>query len=503
MDAQEVKKNIFESSIVGLVRVMLAIPLYLILTPFILNKLGVEDFAIWSFSTIIISLISLGDFGFKNSLIYNLANNITSKNEQNIYYNNAALFFAIIAILIIVCTALISPYLSNQILEIPPEHTNKSIFVFNIIAISFASRFISTPFQAVVESHQKIYFSHYVMITWLITNFIFTIIALNISPSIYYLGAASLLPNIIVFSMYYYKVKKEYPYIKLDLSLLSIKHIKKMIEYGSGIYIATIAIAIREPVIKVLIAKNTDLVTVASFELSYRLAIQAISIVKTPLLSIFSASALLANDRDQLNKIISPFCNYNIALLVPSSVFFFTFSNELIALWLGSGQEKTAEILPLIFLSLSLYYLTEPLYKTIAASGKSYYCAAVQIINISLCFVFFKYLEQYGHYTPAFVLLISFGIFSMINLISFHILFNEIKTYSYLKSAALLLVGVGFVTLSLSYSIYLKSILFVFYVLIHFTLCKLLKLFDIVTIFRKVVSVITPKINDLKSRIFS
>lgn len=486
MNVQQIKNNIFKSSVIGIARVIIAIPLYLILTPFVLNRLGVEDFAIWSFSTIIISLISLGDFGFKNSLIYHIAQNINSKSKQNIYFNNALVIFIVIATSIIIFTILFSPYFSSHILEVPAERVDKAIFVLTIIAVSFSFRLVATPYQAIIEAHQKIYYSHYVMIAWLVSNFIFTIIALSISSSIYYLAIASLLPNIIVFLMYYFKARNDYDHIFLNITLISKSHIVEMLKYGSGIHIATIAIAAREPILKILIARNTDLIAVTIFELSYRLSTQAISIVKTPLLSVFSASAVLTKNKDDLNKIVSPFCNYNIAFLVPSAVFFFAFSSELINLWLGIGHEKTAEILPLMFLSLSIYYLTEPLYKTIEASGKSSYSAILQSITIITCVFLYKTLSEYEHYSSAYVLLITFSLFSLINIISFKVFFHEISTFKYLKSIFLFALGFIYVTYLPTENIPLKLLTFLIYLIMHFYLCKLFGLFDIIYIFRKI-----------------
>jgi len=474
----EIKNNIFKSSIIGIVRVVIAIPIYLILTPFVLQKLGVEDFAIWSFSTIIISLIVLSDFGFKNALIYHLAKNIKSKRKQSFYFVNATAIFSFITFVIITVTVLLSEYFASSILQVPAESVDKTSFVLITIAISFGFRFIATPYQALIESHQQIYYSHYTMIAWLITNFIFTILILNISASIYNLALASLLPNIIVYLMYYIKAKKDYKYIKFRHQYLSKKYIFDMLKYGSGIHVATIAIAMREPILKILIARNTDLVAVTIFELSYRLSIQAISIVKTPLQSVFSASALLSKDKDKLNEIIPPFCNYNIAFLIPSSVFFFIFSSQLIQLWLGTGHENTAEILPYMFLSLAIYYLTEPLYKTIEASGKSIYSAILQCIIIISSFLLYELTIQYKHYAAVYVLLASFSLFSIINIVVFNVLFKGIRTFDYLKMLFLFMLGYIFLV-NLSESTIINIITFTIYLLLHFYLCKYLGIFNI------------------------
>ena len=73
MDIPALRRKIFAGSVVGFLRIGLAVPVYLILTPIILNTLGEERFGLWSFSTIIISVLNLADFGLKNSLVYHVA----------------------------------------------------------------------------------------------------------------------------------------------------------------------------------------------------------------------------------------------------------------------------------------------------------------------------------------------------------------------------------------------------------------------------------------------
>ena len=59
MDLALVKHRLLQGSLVGLARTALAVPIYLVLTPFLLRALGPNFFGIWSFGAIIMSVLAL------------------------------------------------------------------------------------------------------------------------------------------------------------------------------------------------------------------------------------------------------------------------------------------------------------------------------------------------------------------------------------------------------------------------------------------------------------
>lgn len=487
MDISEIKKNIFKSSIVGVFRVLLAIPMYLILTPFVLNTIGVDDFAIWSFHTIAVNIILLGDFGFKNSLIYFLAKNINRTDKQIKYLSNSIFIFVSISVVLGVVVWLIVPYVVANLIGLSGLKYDKAVFVLYTITVSFLLRFLATPYQSILEGNQKLYYSQYIMTTWLISNFLFTIISLSIYPTIYCLAISNIFPNLIVFMLYRFHSMKDYPNLKCNFKTIEFMYIKEMLRYGSGIHTATIAILLREPLLKLLIVRYSDLAAVTIFEISYRLSTQAISIVNTPLLNSFSVGAVIAGDREKLNEVIPSFCNFNTAFLIPSFVFFFVFSEDLIYLWLGEGHGQTSKVVPLIFLSFCIYFATEPLYKTIEATGKSIYSGVLQLVSLVLMLSLFYIFRDLSFYTSSIVLLIVFGIFSVVNYIYFNYLFETVNTYNIKGVLILLTLSASYVYFWSDFTIEKNVINFFIYLLAHFILCDYLRIFDIVYLLKKVV----------------
>ncbi|WP_434130536.1 hypothetical protein [Methylocaldum sp. GT1BB] len=467
MDVQTVKRSFLSGSLVGLARVGLAVPLYLVLTPFVLDKLGSEMFGIWSFSTLVVSLITLTDFGFKNSLIYHVAGHIKRPEEVNRFFN-VAFFFYLIAVLsaMVAIVALDSLWVA-RLLNVPISLQREAHFVLVITAIGFGLRFLAIPWQALVEAHQEHFFSQIVMLVWLAVNFVSTLVALEIRPDIYSLGVAGIVPNLLVFLMYVWRTKQQFPHIRISPFLVDRSRCRTMFNYGVGIQVATLAIACREPVFKILVAHAFDLATVASFEIAFKLCTQLVSLVMAPLSGTFAASALFAKKEKDLEQFIRPLFGYAFSLLVPLALLIVSFGPFFAQFWLGSESGLVGELLPPMFLAFAIYYLTEVLYKSLEASGLSLYSAIIQVAVVSVSVVNFLLSSDAGSSSIGLGLLAGFCVFSFANSVIFRWRFRTVTLISRRAFLGIVLTAACFLSSLEYWSGEMLIPLFAFYALLH------------------------------------
>ena len=294
MELNLLKKKLAQGSIAGLVRVGLAVPLYLIMTPFVLHRLGSELFGLWSFGTLVISVMTITDFGFKNALVYHIASDLDNHDRLNQHFNVAFLTYLVMTLIALIVTLIFGKAIALHLLRVPESLHAEARFVLWVTAASFGLRFLSISFQALIEAHQEHATVQIVLLSWLLANFIGTLVALSLQPNIYALGIVTLSSNALILIVFWSYVSRRYSFIRISKKFLSRNATRDMLGYGSGIQLATLLIAAREPLIKVLIARTYDLVSVATFEIVYKLCTQLVSLVTTPLQGSFAASALLS-----------------------------------------------------------------------------------------------------------------------------------------------------------------------------------------------------------------
>jgi len=426
MNLHVLHDKLFHGSFVGLVRIALAVPVYLVLTPWALHALGPEQFGIWAFSTVAITLLNLTDFGLKNSLVYHVARHTDQPAQARRYFSAAFWSYLVIAAAVTIATAWSGEAVAS-LLNVPDALHSAAVFVVWVTMAGLAWRLLALPYQAVLEGYQESALSQIISLLWLGLHGFSTALALIVVPTIYGLGWAGLIGNIFMFGAFYWTVRRRFPHMTLQLSRDLLASLRSMLGFGLGIQLASIVIAFREPLFKVLIARSADLVSVATFEIVYKLCMQLMSAVTTPLLGLFGAAALLASRREDLAGLLRPLVSWTLGILLPATAGVMSFAGPLMRGWLGEEGTATGRLLPVMCLGFALYYATEALYKTIEGSGVAWYSASVQTAVLIVQACVFSSVASFDAEAAAWALSAGFGVFSLANLAMFRWRFPEIR----------------------------------------------------------------------------
>jgi len=426
MNLLALQQKLLHGSVAGLARIALAIPVYLVLTPLVLHALGPEQFGIWSFSTIIITLMNFTDFGLKNSLIYQVARHAERPDEaRQCFSATIGIYFAISALLLI-GTALWGQAVIPALLNVPDRFLEEAIFVLWVTIVGFAVRLLALPYQAVVEGYQELFRSQLIFLAWLVVHFLGTLLALALSPTVFGLGWAGLIGNVFIFAAFFWTVRSRFPHITPQLHGLFSGRLRSMVGFGLGIQIASICIAIREPLYKVLIARSSDLASVATFEITYKLCTQLMSVIATPLLGLFGAAALLAGRHEDLAGLLRPLVGWTFGALLPGALGVALFAQPLMQRWLGQDDMPVGTLLPVMCAAFAIYYATEAFYKTIEGSGRSWYSATIQVVVLIVQVGSFWFFSSAHAQAAAWSLMMGYAVFSLSNLIMFRSRFPDI-----------------------------------------------------------------------------
>jgi O-antigen/teichoic acid export membrane protein len=478
MELTVLKKKMAWGTVAGLFRVGLAIPIYIFLTPLILKRLGAELFGVWSLSTIIISFLNLTDFGFKSSLVYYVAKQNDKPEEVNKHFNAVFWIFVVTSFLASIIILTLSATIVKDLLQIPERFHDEAVFVLLITMTSFGIRFLAAPYQAVIEGYQEIYYSHLISLLWLFVYSVGTLLVLQVRPDIYALGLVMLVANFVVFIGFYEYVRRRFQFIKVSLKEIKREKLSDILKYGIGIQIATLVIALREPMYKVIIARTYGLATVAVFEIVYKLCTQLVSIVVSPLLGVSASSTMLSNREQDLEKVLRPFFGYALSILIPAALFFESFSKELLDLWLGSSLLNAAPMLSIIFIAFAIYYMTETLYKAIEGSGLSSYSGIIQISTVIIHLGSFALLVSHPSLSVPVSILAGFFVFSFSNFFMFKRRFRSIHLIRFNQLLWVLIPACSYVLVQIVTRSNLWPVFFSAYVVVHLFCVRSANIFD-------------------------
>jgi O-antigen/teichoic acid export membrane protein len=486
-ELQEVERNLFSGSRAALFRVALAIPIYILLTPFTLKYLHADRFAIWSFNATIIGILNLTDLGLKNSLLYYCARNVSDLEHLKELLGTALCIYWGLWVLIIGTTAV---FLTDvvDLLHVPVSMQSSASFVVIITVLGFGLRFISMPMQAVIEAHHGVAFTQKVLILWLVINAAATFLILPLHADLYTMGWISLGTNALVFLVFQRRLVSQFPYLRLRNLTFHIRAAHMLSRYGVGVYFAAIMITLREPLYKIFLSRYYGLPSVADFEISFRLCTQLISAVISPLLGTFAAAAVLSMRPQELTLLLRPLWGFTLLILLPLALGSISFSPWLVTSWLGANKQGVAVMLPWVFSAYAIYYATEVLYQGLLGGGGSKYSAVIQTATLAVCAALLYALKSLAPALDVGVsIFVGFSLFSCGNLVRFNRRFPSIKMYTFGQIALFSLPSIAYISLLLTFNIQhlVLIISYAAYLFTHAWVAHRVQIVDPIALFRR------------------
>lgn len=412
VDLSALKQKLFHGYLLGALRVILAVPIYFSLTPYLLRQLGPDYYGLWVIGSIPLAILNLTDFGLKNSLVYQVTR---AADEDDVagYFNAVFFFFFLISLGLVIALVAGGEELVANIFNIPSRYRLEGYQVVLLSTIGFGIRFLATPYQALLESRQEFAVINLISLLWLIANYVSSLIVLTISPSLLMLVAVGMVLNSAVFILNLYFCTRSTKAARIRVGSIRCSHVRALAGYGLGIYVASLAILLREPMYKTLITREYGLPATASFEITYRLCCQLMSFVTLPVSGVFATAAVLSGREAELTGILRTIQGAILTLVVPLTLFFMVFGSRFVGLWLGPGHESVVMLVPWFVLAFAVYYLSEAPAKAIEGLGHARTSAVVQILGAAMQLGVFFLLRDLGMISVSISVLAGFLLVSL------------------------------------------------------------------------------------------
>ena len=151
-------KKILINTSAQYIRALLNIILSFIATRVILNVLGVNDYGIYTLIAGVVSILSF----LTSSLVITTQRYLSvTQGEKNLLkskkiFNNSLILHLIISICVILILEAIYPLLFNGGLNIAEARIQAAKSLYHIVALILFFTFITSPFRAVLVSHENI-----------------------------------------------------------------------------------------------------------------------------------------------------------------------------------------------------------------------------------------------------------------------------------------------------------------------------------------------------------
>ncbi len=312
----------------------------LFLTPYIISRIGMERFGIWSIVGVITGYFGLLDFGVGTSFVKYIAEFYAKREFEKInqVINSGIIFYLIFSIIsIILALIFINPVIA--LFKIPLYLRQEMLFVFVLGIILFSLSNTLGPFGAIQSGLQRMDISTKVGIA---------VSAFNAAGAVFFLEKGYGLPGLMINNALSFIINsilniliafKILPELRLNLFFLNKKMLASLFRFGYKLQVSRFANLISFQSDKLFITYFLNISFVAFYQLGYSIVSQARQI---PLLLVSALVPAVSEmeakqGKGPLKELYLQGSKYLIFISVPLLFFMIANASFIMLIWMGKG----------------------------------------------------------------------------------------------------------------------------------------------------------------------
>ncbi len=328
-----IKNTIYNS--IGRIWLMLVI---FLLTPYILHKLGVQVFAVWSLVYVVANYLGVLDFGIRTSFAKYIAEYHTKEDQNSInaVINCGIIFYLAFSLFIIgLAVILRGPIIS--ILQIPSSIHEESMFAILGMVLILSLNNTFSIFEAVLVGLQRMDVQNKIMIFASVFNVVGTFFFLEKGFGIRGLVINYGIVSIVVVVLNIYFSYRLLPYIRIGLSWMNKEIFRRLFNYGIKMQICNFADIIHLQADKIILSHFLGLNFVTFYELGQKAAngIRTLPILLLTALVPAVSELEASNNKEKLRELYERGSKYISLMVFPLIFLSIIIAPDLINLWVG------------------------------------------------------------------------------------------------------------------------------------------------------------------------
>jgi O-antigen/teichoic acid export membrane protein len=239
-----INKSIFTSIFSNWTFLVLTVAIAFIVSPIMVNKLGVNTYGIWVLMVSISGYFTVLDFGINTALVRFISKYVALKDftKANEVYSSALALFSIAGAIAIISIVIFSLNFS-ELFNIKEFNNRYLSIVFIVIGIDLAINLVFGVFSGVLRGLQKFHELNVISIVISLLKNMALVYLLYNDYSILSIAILQIFMSLLKYYLMYLLINKKHTFIQFEKSLVTKVTFKKLYDYS--IYSFLIAVAMK------------------------------------------------------------------------------------------------------------------------------------------------------------------------------------------------------------------------------------------------------------------
>jgi O-antigen/teichoic acid export membrane protein len=327
----------------------------IILTPFVLKKLGEDNFGLWAFTISLAEYYWIMDFGFRSATIKYAAHYCATgeNNKVNEILNTALFYSACVGPLILLANVFVLPHLFSN------AQARNPIFLklVTVVVGAWVLGSLFNVFTGCLEGFQRFDLINRIALAGLAVRGFGTALLLWLGYGVYEMALATLVAQIMIHVLSFFAFRHAFPDMKFSRVFVKFSTMKTMLRYGSHSVVASVAQRVVNQGAPLVIGYFLPLRFVGYYASPSRLldytvdGIGRIGQVANP----NAAEMVALNKQSRLVNLSVVANRYGLAIYLPLSIFLLVYGHALLSVYLNpSFAASSAPVLMILVASTTI-----------------------------------------------------------------------------------------------------------------------------------------------------
>jgi O-antigen/teichoic acid export membrane protein len=341
----------------------------LIISPYILHKLGDEAFGLWVLVFAITGYYGLFDFGVRSSVVRYVAKftAVDDREHLNRLVNTTLFSYSCVAAILLVLTALGGLFV-DRLFHVHADYERTAQILFLMVGGSLSLGFPLAVFGGILEGLQKFYLLNLINIVNTVLRAVLVVVVLDRGYGLLTVAAVTVIFPIInglVNAINALRLTR----VRISSRYISRQTFREVIGYSSGVFIIALATKLRFKTDAMVIGTFMSSAAIAYFAIGSRLVDYANDLVSS-LAQLFvpmSSQSQARGDIRQLRKMFVAGNRGCAFIIFPITAIFLILGKSMIEVWMGAKYIATSYPVLVILIVPSTLMLAQ------ATSGRMLY----------------------------------------------------------------------------------------------------------------------------------
>lgn len=323
----------------------------ILLSPYLIRKLGPEGYGLWALSFALVEYCTFLDLGFRSAIVKYVAHYRALEEPLGInrVVNTGLVYSSLVSIAIFVSTVVVSGYL-HRFFKVSPAYEHSFRILIILISLSWCVGFVFGLFGACLEAIQRFDLYNKATVVATVARAAGTAILLYLGYGLIGIGVLTVITQCTGYALYFILFRRTVSTFRVSPLFASVETLRMMGKFGIHTFVVNVSSLLLNQSPPIMIGHFFPAAFVGFYQLPMKL-IQYTSdaVAKIGIITNANAAELHARGDSRVLSQLAVYSNrYSLTLFMPLALVFWVFGDRIFQLWVPSIAQYSAPLLPIL-----------------------------------------------------------------------------------------------------------------------------------------------------------